>query len=53
MSQKIQPSGNKIMMDWNGQTNNGGLMPAGLYYYKVIVLQNGQYEQMLNGLLKF
>jgi hypothetical protein len=53
MSQKIQPSGNKIMMDWNGQTNNGGLLPPGKYYYKVIVLQNGQSEQMLNGLLKF
>jgi len=52
-SQKIQPTGNKIMMDWNGQTNNGGLLPPGKYYYKVIVLQNGQSEQMLNGLLKF
>jgi hypothetical protein len=53
MSQKVQPLGNKIMMDWNGQTNDGGLLPPGKYYYKVIVLQNGQSEQMLNGLLKF
>ncbi len=53
ISQKIQPTGNKIMMDWNGQTNHGGLLPPGKYYYKVTVLQNGLSEKMLNGLLKF
>jgi hypothetical protein len=52
-SQKIQPSGNKIMMDWNGQAIHGGILPPGKYYYKVTVLQNGVSEQMLNGLLKF
>jgi hypothetical protein len=52
-NQKIQPSGNKIIMDWNGQANDGGILPPGKYYYKVTMLQNGVYEQMLNGLLKF
>jgi hypothetical protein len=52
-SQQIQPSGNKIMIDWNGKTTTGGLLPPGKYYYKVIVQQNGLVEQLLNGLLKF
>ena len=52
-SQQIQPSGNKIMIDWNGKTTSGGLLPPGKYYYKVIVQQNGLVEQLLNGLLKF
>ena len=52
-SQQIQPSGNKIMIDWNGKTTAGGLLPPGKYYYKVIVQQNGLVEQLLNGLLKF
>ena len=53
ISQKIQPTGNKIIIDWNGQTSHGGLLPPGKYFYKVIVVQNGLTEQMLNGLLKF
>ena len=52
-SQKIQPKGNKIVMDWGGHTSNGGLLPPGKYYFKVIVQQNGLIEQMLNGFLKF
>jgi hypothetical protein len=52
-SQQIQPTGNKIMIDWNGKTTAGGLLPPGKYYYKVIVQQNGLVEQLLNGLLKF
>jgi hypothetical protein len=52
-SQQIQPIGNKIMIDWNGKTTDGGLLPPGKYYYKVIVQQNGIVEQLLNGLLKF
>ena len=52
-SQQIQPKGNKIVIDWGGRNNNGGLLPAGKYYFKVIVQQNGQIEQMLNGFLKF
>jgi hypothetical protein len=52
-SQQIQPRGNKIMIDWNGKTTAGGLLPPGKYYYKVIVQQNGLVEQLLNGLLKF
>jgi flagellar hook assembly protein FlgD len=53
ISQQIQPKGNKIIIDWNGLTSSGGLLPPGKYYYKVIVLQNGLVEQMLNGFLKF
>jgi len=53
ISQKLQPTGNKIIIDWNGQTNQGGLLPPGKYFYKVIVVQDGLSEQMLNGLLKF
>jgi len=52
-SPQIQPTGNKIMIDWNGKTTAGGLLPPGKYYYKVIVQQNGLVEQLLNGLLKF
>ena len=53
ISQNIQPRGNKIIIDWDGRASNGGLLPPGKYYYKVVVLQNGLSEQMLNGLLKF
>jgi flagellar hook assembly protein FlgD len=52
-TQQLQPKGNKIVIDWDGRANNGGLLLPGKYYYKVIVLQNGISEQMLNGLLKF
>ena len=52
-SQQIQPKGNKIVVDWDGHSSNGGLLPPGKYYFKVIVQQNGLIEQMLNGLLKF
>ena len=52
-SQQIQPKGNKIVLDWGGHTSNGGLLPPGKYYFKVIVQQNGVIEQMLNGFLKF
>lgn len=52
-SQQIQPKGNKIVMDWGGHSSNGGLLPPGKYYFKVIVQQNGLIEQMLNGFLKF
>jgi len=52
-SQQIQPKGNKIVVDWDGRTINGALLPPGKYFFKVIVQQNGLIEQMLNGLLKF
>jgi hypothetical protein len=52
-NQTIQPTSNKITIDWNGKTNHGALLPPGKYYYKVVVVQNGLSEQMLNGLLKF
>ena len=52
-SQQIQPKGNKIVMDWGGHGSNGGLLPPGKYFFKVIVQQNGLVEQMLNGFLKF
>jgi hypothetical protein len=53
ISQKIQPSGNKIRMDWNGLSTNGGLLLPGKYYYRIIVTQNGLVEQLTNSLLKF
>jgi hypothetical protein len=53
ISQKIQPSGNKIRMDWNGLSTNGGLLLPGKYYYKIIVTQNGLVEQLINSLIKF
>jgi hypothetical protein len=52
-SQKIQPRGNKIILDWNGRSTNGGLLIPGKYYYRVIVSQNGLEEQLINSLLKF
>jgi flagellar hook assembly protein FlgD len=52
-SQKIQPSGNKIMIDWDGLSNNGGLLLPGKYYYRITVTQNGLVEQLINSLLKF
>jgi len=52
-SQKIQPMGNKIVIDWNGLASNGGLVLAGKYYYRIIVTQNGLVEQLINSLLKF
>ena len=51
--QKITPTSNKIMIDWDGRGTKGGLLPPGKYYYKVIVQQNGLTEQLLNSLLKF
>jgi hypothetical protein len=52
-SQQIQPKGNKIVIDWGGHSSNGGILPPGKYFFKVIVQQNGLIEQMLNGFLKF
>jgi hypothetical protein len=52
-SQKIQPRGNKILIDWNGRASNGGLLLPGKYYYRIIVTQNGLGEQLINSLLKF
>lgn len=52
-TQKIQPIGNRVVMDWNGHASNGGILPPGKYYYKLTVNQNGLVEQLLNGLLKF
>jgi hypothetical protein len=53
INQKIQPSGNRIMVDWNGLSTNGGLLLPGKYYYRITVTQNGLVEQLLNSLLKF
>ncbi|MFZ4103590.1 MAG: type IX secretion system sortase PorU [Sediminibacterium sp.] len=52
-NQKIQPRGNKIMVDWDGLSTNGGLLLPGKYYYRIIVTQNGLVEQLINSLLKF
>jgi len=52
-SQQLQPKGNKIVVDWNGKTTAGGLLPPGKYYYKVVVQQNGSVEQLINGFIKF
>jgi hypothetical protein len=52
-NQKIQPRGNKIMVDWNGLSTNGGLLLPGKYYYRITVTQNGLVEQLINSLLKF
>jgi hypothetical protein len=52
-SQKIQPRGNKIILDWNGLATNGGALIPGKYYYRIIVTQNGLVEQLINSLLKF
>jgi hypothetical protein len=40
-------------MDWGGQSSNGGVLPPGKYFFKVMVQQNGLVEQMLKGFLKF
>jgi DNA/RNA endonuclease YhcR with UshA esterase domain len=52
-SQQIQPRGNKIIINWNGRSSNGGLVLPGKYYYRIIVTQNGLVEQLINSLLKF
>ena len=51
--QQIQPIANKIGIDWDGRSNQGGRIPAGVYYYRISVIQRGIREQLLNTLLKF
>ncbi len=50
---QIQPQSNKIIIDWDGRNNQGGLLPAGIYYYRVQMQQKELSEQLLNTLLKF
>jgi hypothetical protein len=52
-TQQIQPRGNKITVNWNGLSTNGGLILPGKYYYRITITQNGLVEQLLNSLLKF
>jgi len=51
--QSIQPAGNRVVIDWDGLSSNGTILPPGKYYYKVVVSQNGLSEQLINTLLKF
>jgi hypothetical protein len=51
--QSLQPAGNRVVIDWDGLSSNGTILPAGKYYYKVVVSQNGLSEQLINTLLKF
>jgi hypothetical protein len=51
--QQMQPTANKIVINWDGRTNQGGQLASGIYYYRIIAEQNGRQEQLLNTLLKF
>lgn len=51
--QQLQPSANKIVVDWDGRTSQGRQLAPGIYYYRVMVTQNGVQEQLVNTLLKF
>jgi len=51
--QSLQPAGNRVVIDWDGLSANGTILPPGKYYYKVVVSQNGLSEQLINTLLKF
>ncbi len=51
--QQMQPTANKIVFNWDGRTNQGGQLASGIYYYRIIVEQNGRQEQLVNTLLKF
>jgi hypothetical protein len=52
IKQTVQPIANKIVIDWNGLSSNGGLIPPGMYYYKVQIQQGGLQAQLINTLLK-
>ena len=49
----IQPMSNRIIIDWDGRNNQGGILPTGMYYYRVQIQQNDLSEQLINTLLKF
>lgn len=51
--EQVEPQSNKIVVNWDGRSSSGGLLPPGLYYYKVQVQQNGATEQFINTFLKF
>jgi hypothetical protein len=51
--EQVQPSGNRIVYDWDGRSQSEGLLPPGQYYYRVLVRQNGVQEQLLSTLLKY
>lgn len=50
--QHIQPSANKVYIDWDGNTSQGGRIPQGVYYYKVHLQQGDLQAQLINILLK-
>ena len=50
---QMQPTSNKVVVDWDGHANDGGLIPPGVYYYRVVIDQKGLHEQLINTLLKF
>lgn len=52
ITDQVQPTANKMVLNWDGRTNQGGLIPPGIYYYKVNLQQDGLYEQSINILLK-
>lgn len=51
-AEQVRLSSNKLVLDWDGRSNKGGVLPPGNYYYKLSVLQNGLHEQLTNTLLK-
>jgi hypothetical protein len=52
-TEKIQPTANKIVIQWDGRSTEGGLVPQGVYYYRVTVDQKKLHEELINTLLKF
>lgn len=51
--EQVEPQSNRIVINWDGLSSKGGLLPPGLYYYKVLVQQNGATEQLTNSFIKF
>lgn len=47
------PMGNKIVIEWDGRNKEGGIVPPGLYIYRVKIRQNETEAFLSNTLLKF
>ncbi len=49
---RVEPSANKLMLHWDGKGIQGGVIPSGIYYYRLRLQQNDLQEELINILLK-